>query len=408
MAQRVALNARTIAENTENGPIMGPGKAVAKPTRRGLQALNTNTQTTFGGVRPANNQNNDPRMNKKVVSKKRIPLNVVDENAGVQASSKSAVAGDLKSKWVVGSKIPLPLTRAESMKDIGFSSLALPVSVEDIDAADANNVFLSPEYVNDIYAYLRQLEKSQALRANFLSIQREMTPKMRSVLVDWLINVHHQFKLLPETLYMGIAIMDRFFQCESVTKDKIQLVGVTAFFIASKFEEIYPPDLIDFVSICDQLYSKREIIKMEMIVLRTLKFELGRPLPLHFLRRNSKAAHADPKIHTMAKYLMEITLLDHECSHWDPSLLAAVSLYVTLKVLGEGTGSKWNETIAHYSNYSESQLLPHAAHLCKLIRKSENSKYQNCRKKYSSPKLYQISKSTELASMVIDELAAST
>jgi len=393
---------------------MGPGKALqrngpgeANVARRALLAHNPNTTQTACGGKVANNLNNDGRVIRKGVLKPRIPLNVVDENAGVQPFAKNAVAGDLKAKKAAGSRIPLPLTRSNSLKATGFSSLALPVSVEDIDAADANNVFLSPEYVNDIYAYLRQLEKSQALSADFLSVQREMTPKMRSVLVDWLINVHHQFKLLPETLYMGIAVMDRFFQCESVTKDKIQLVGVTAFFIASKFEEIYPPDLLDFVSICDQLYSKREIIKMEMIVLRTLKFELGRPLPLHFLRRNSKAAHADPKIHTMAKYLMELTLLDHECSHWDPSLLAAVSLYVTLKVVGEGTGSKWNDTIAHYSNYSESQLLPYAAHMCKLIRKAEKSKYQNCRKKYSSPRLYEISKSTELASTVIDDLAAS-
>lgn len=163
-----------------------------------------------------------------------------------------------------------------------------------------------------------------------------------------------------------------------MSKDKIQLVGVTSFFIASKFEEIYPPDLMDFVSICDQLYSKREIIKMEMVILRALKFELGRPLPLHFLRRNSKAAHADPKIHTMAKYLMELTLLDHECSHWDPSLLAAVALYVTLKIFGSSTSSKWNDTIAFYSNYSEKHILPFAAHLCKLIRKAERSKYQVC------------------------------
>lgn len=238
-------------------------------------------------------------------------------------------------------------------------------------------------------------------------MQKEMTPKMRSVLVDWLVNVHHQFKLLPESLYMGVWIMDRFFQAETVSKDKIQLVGVTAFFIATKYEEIYPPDLTDFVAICDSLYSKRDILKMEMVILRTLKFEIGRPLPLHFLRRNSKAAHADPKIHTLAKYLMELTLLEHTCSHWAPSLLAATALYVTLKVLAESPAAPvWTPTLSFFSNYTEQQLLPSAAELCKLISKAEKSRYQNIRKKYTSAKQYAISQLPELDGDYIREMAA--
>ena len=230
---------------------------------------------------------------------------------------------------------------------------------------------------------------------------------MRSVLVDWLINVHHQFKMLPESLYMGIGVMDRFFQVEVVSKDKIQLVGVTAFFIASKYEEIYPPDLTDFVSICDSLYSKRDILKMEMTILRVLKFEIGRPLPLHFLRRNSKAAHADPKIHTLAKYLMELTLLEHTCSHWSPSLLAATALYVTLKVLADKPSvSVWTPTLAFFSNYTEQQLLPHAAELCKLISKADKSRYVNIRKKYSSAKHFAISLIPELDGEYVRSMAA--
>jgi cyclin B len=312
-----------------------------------------------------------------------------------------------------GSKIPKlnPLARSESVCDFnhykkvqGFSGFLIPSDVEDIDANDTQNVLLATDFVNDIYIYLRWLETKQTVKSNFLSIQKEMTPKMRSVLVDWLINVHHQFRLLPETLYLGISIMDRFFQSETVSKDKIQLVGVTAFFIASKFEEIYPPDVQDFVTICDQLYHKRDIIKMEMVILKALRFELGRPLPLHFLRRNSKAAHADTKIHTMAKYLMEVTLVEYECAHWMPSLLAATALYVTLRILGQSF--EWTSTLAFYSNYTENQILPYASLLCCALRKSETSKFQNCRKKYGNSKFMSISKSMDLNSSVIEELVA--
>ena len=175
-----------------------------------------------------------------------------------------------------------------------------------------------------------------------------------------------------------ILIKDLFLQKEVISKDKIQLVGVTAFFIASKFEEIYPPDIKDFVMICDKLYHKRDIIKMELAILKALKFELGRPLPLHFLRRNSKAAHADSRIHALAKYLMELTLVEYDCAHWKPSLLAAVSLYVTLRILADSndTYPKWTQTLEFYSNYTEAELKSSASLVCKMIQKSEKSKFQ--------------------------------
>ena len=67
------------------------------------------------------------------------------------------------------------------------------------------------------------------------------------------------------------------------------MVGVAAMWIASKYEEVYSPGAGDFVSITDNTYTKAEIRQMECQILKVLGFELGRPLPSHFLRRNSKA-----------------------------------------------------------------------------------------------------------------------
>ena len=82
---------------------------------------------------------------------------------------------------------------------------------------------------------------------------------MRSLLVDWLVEVHLKFKLVPETLYLTVNIIDRYLATTEVTRPKLQLVGVTAFFIASKYEEIYPPELRDLVYICDRAYSNNEV-----------------------------------------------------------------------------------------------------------------------------------------------------
>lgn len=82
---------------------------------------------------------------------------------------------------------------------------------EDIDEQDKNNPILVSLYTNDIHDYLRTLEKKFTIKKGYLTGQ-EVTPKMRCVLIDWLVEVHQQFRLMQETLYLTIAIIDRFLQ----------------------------------------------------------------------------------------------------------------------------------------------------------------------------------------------------
>ncbi|KFM81174.1 G2/mitotic-specific cyclin-B, partial [Stegodyphus mimosarum] len=159
-------------------------------------------------------------------------------------------------------------------------------------------------------------------------------------------------------------------------------------FIASKYEEMYAPDIGDFVYITDNTYSKQEIFKMERSMLRKLDFSLSKPLPLHFLRRNSKAGDVDGTMHTLAKYLMEIALLEYELAHYRPSQLAAAALCLSLKLL---TKSEWSDTLKYYSKYSEEDVLPLVQALCAVLLKADSSKHQAVHLKYASSKLHKIS-----------------
>merc|ERR1712088_1258038 len=183
---------------------------------------------------------------------------------------------------------------------------------------------------------MRMLERKQSVKKNYLETSKVtgvILPKMRAVLVDWLVEVHQQFSLLQETLFLAVAILDRYMQAaaEKVPRKHLQLVGVTAMFIASKYEEMYAPELGDFVYITDNAYTQSEIRTMEIKMMEVLKFDLGRPLPLHFLRRNSKAGQVDATVHTMAKYVMELTLVEYSFAHIPPSKLAASALAFSLK-----------------------------------------------------------------------------
>ena len=84
--------------------------------------------------------------------------------------------------------------------------------------------------------------------------------------------------------------------------------------------------------ITDNAYSQAQIRTMEQDIMAVLRFDLGRPLPLHFLRRNSKAGQVDATIHTLAKYAMELTLVEYNWAHVPPSKTAAAALAISLLV----------------------------------------------------------------------------
>jgi len=261
-----------------------------------------------------------------------------------------------------------------------------------MDERHESNCLLCLEYIQDVYIYLKNLEQKIPLCPNFIAQGSEITARKRSILVDWLITVHSHFRLTPETLFLTVVTVDRFLQKEKLTDNYLQLVGITCTFIASKFEEIYPPNLTNFLSICDNLYRKKEILKMEMKILKAISYNLSLPLPIHFLRRFSKAVNADSKLHTLAKYFMELTLVEYDCAHWKPSLLAATSLYVALLIENK---LPWSLTAYYYTQYSENALLPYVSKLCQVILKSRHCPFQSCRKKYSSRKLFETCKEVD-------------
>lgn len=275
--------------------------------------------------------------------------------------------------------------------------------IVDIDEPDVDNPQLVAEYVKDIYKYLQIMERKFRISPTFLE-SKIVTAKMRSVLIDWLIQVHLKFHLLQETLYLCVQIIDAYLQVQDVTKMQLQLVGVTAMFLASKYEEMYVPAIEDFVYMTDNTYTKSEIRLMEISILKALNFMFGKPLPLHFLRRFSKAGCADPKQHTLAKYFMEMSLHDAEFSSMDPSYLAACALCLSFKLLD---GSPWNKTMEYYSTYKLAALRPGMQKLAKLSLKSMelDYKYRAATNKYGAAKFMRISLIPEISGPLMKEVA---
>lgn len=159
---------------------------------------------------------------------------------------------------------------------------------------------------------------------------------MRGVLIDWIIELHYIFQLLPETLYLAVNIIDRFLSKRTVALGKLQLVGVAALFIATKFEEVVSPRLRDLLITADKSLKEEDLLKAERFILQTIDFKLCYPNPLNFLRRASKTEDYDMHSRMLAKYFLEISVVDHHFIGIPPSKVAAAALWLSQRMLDKG------------------------------------------------------------------------
>ncbi|KAK5122025.1 hypothetical protein LTR85_004271 [Meristemomyces frigidus] len=209
------------------------------------------------------------------------------------------------------------------------------------------------EYGDEIFGYMRELETRMSPNPRYMDQQQEIQWSMRAVLMDWVIQVHQRFNLLPETLFLTVNYIDRFLSCKIVSLGKLQLVGATAIFVAAKYEEVQCPTISEIIYMVDGGYSADELLKAERFMLSMLQFELGWPGPMSFLRRISKADDYDLETRTLAKYFLEVTVMDERFVGCTPSFLAAGAHCMARLMLRKGD---WSQAHVFYSNYTYAQL----------------------------------------------------
>jgi len=213
---------------------------------------------------------------------------------------------------------------------------------------------------------------------NYMEGQPDLTWRMRSTLVDWLVGIHWQYKWQAETLLLAVNILDRYLSKKQVDKTKLQLVGATAMLIACKYEQIYTPYIEDFNYLCEEMYTKQQFIDMERNILVTLNFKLGQPSAMTYLRRISKAENYDIATRTIAKYLVESTILSEKFIAFKPSQIAAASILAARRMRSSGP---WDATMEYYSNYNEDVLAPIVDELAAFLH--GNTRYRAIFRKFS-------------------------
>ncbi|XP_029528000.1 cyclin N-terminal domain-containing protein 2 isoform X3 [Oncorhynchus nerka] len=180
------------------------------------------------------------------------------------------------------------------------------------------------------------IERSQ-LRYTFpnADLPRPFTYTTRAILVDWLIQVHEVFHFSEETLYLSVHLLNRCLHQIKVNTAKLQLLGVVCLFLAAKKEECLLPEVSELCFLMENGYSNRQLLRMERRVLTELKFELSHCSPLHFLLLSASIAHCSAKVVWMARYLLELSLLEGQCVVFLAAHLAGAALCLSRRVLQE-------------------------------------------------------------------------
>eukprot|EP01123_Difflugia_compressa_P007740 TRINITY_DN213_c0_g1_i3.p1 TRINITY_DN213_c0_g1~~TRINITY_DN213_c0_g1_i3.p1 ORF type:complete len:372 (-),score=93.40 TRINITY_DN213_c0_g1_i3:333-1346(-) len=275
----------------------------------------------------------------------------------------------------------LPPLRSVTIED---DSIEMGISASKLDESDRDDPQCVVEYVGDIFTYFIQKEISQRINPGFMGIQTDVNEKMRAILIDWMIDVQYSLKLLPETLYLSINILDHFLSLTPIRRDQLQLVGISSMVIACKYEEIFPPECNDFIYISDNITTHDHILHMERIILTTLRFSLTFVSPLDFLRRYSRLANSNYTVHSLCKYLIETMLLDVNMTYYLPSMLAAGSVYLARVMVG--VRPEWTTGLQVMTGYDAVEVRKCALYMNSFVKMVVGSTLKTVRKKYSASK----------------------
>ncbi|XP_072979505.1 G2/mitotic-specific cyclin S13-7-like isoform X1 [Typha angustifolia] len=277
--------------------------------------------------------------------------------------------------------------------------------VHDIDALDAENQLAVVDYVEDIYEFYK-LAESSCRPCEYMESQVEINAKMRAILADWLIEVHHKLELMPETLYLTIYIVDQYLSVETVLRKELQLVGMSAMLIACKYEEIWAPEVNDFICISDKAYSRELILAKEKAILNKLEWNLTVPTPYVFLVRFLKASMADKELEQMVFFFAELGLMHYSMIKYFPSMVAASAVYAARQTLKKDP--LWSTTLERHTGFSEPQLLDCAQHLISFHSSAAESKLKVVYNKYKSPQFGAVALHPPAAKLLVEELKASS
>ena len=221
-----------------------------------------------------------------------------------------------------------------------------------------NTFYIKKEFLTELLIGLKTDEKINLpnYSNNIFKYQdiRNINEKHRAVVVEWLSYVNHYFGLSNETLFLCVNIMDRYISKKIISLDIYQLVGISSYLIASKYEDREAPSIEELIYISKNIYSHTDIVSMEKEILTTLNFEIFSVSPYQFFSYFYIISEINnKKLFHLGHLILEICLLNIEIMSYSQSLLAIGALLIAKKCLEIKGGTN---SIKFFYNYNENEI----------------------------------------------------
>ncbi|KAK4490469.1 hypothetical protein RD792_001146 [Penstemon davidsonii] len=377
-------------------------EAEIRPNRRALRVINQNLGANKRGLQSEANgycdKNAQVQTHRPITRKYAAQMAVSRQQFPEEAKKPKTSSANEFSVWEdiplkdVAKDQPVPMSLEQSELEVNERNQMKEVEMEDIfeetimniDDGDAKDPLAVVDYVDDLYTFYKKMESSSCVSPGYMVQQFDINERMRAILIDWLIEVHHKFDLRDETLFLTVNLIDRFLAKQSVVRKKLQLVGLVALLLACKYEEVSVPVVDDLVFISDKAYTRNEVLEMEKLILNTLQFNMSVPTAYVFMNRFLKAAQSDKKLELLSFFLIELCLVEYEMLKYPPSLLAATAIYTAQSTL-YGIG-QWSKTCEWHTGYSEDELQECSRLIVGFHQNAATGKLTGVHRKYNTSK----------------------
>lgn len=268
------------------------------------------------------------------------------EPADFILQNRSSIESNQRTSEMVNSRemdavktIPIMITSSSSLSTIASANMrnSFPSPVfflgNHIFCFDKEHTQYAGEYIDDIFSNLLTEEREATIKPapDFMERQNEINGTMREILIDWIVDMHWKTHLKPRTLYLMIHIIDTYLSFKQIQRSKFQLLGIAAFLIACKTEEIMVPKMENLLYMTDNAFTKDELVEMESDICKVLNFNFVFPLAFDFYEIDTKLLGFNEEEYFLGLFFIESYLLNKESVKIPGSILAITAAYIVMK-----------------------------------------------------------------------------
>jgi hypothetical protein len=310
----------------------------------------------------------------------------------------------------------------------------LPEGVIDIDSVDNKTLLYDTTYASSIHRSKRQQEtryqnaNNSIIKNGNIGSQTEITPKMRTTLMDWLLEVSDNHKCHVNTYHLAIQIMDHTLSLINVKRGTYQLLGCACLWLAAKLVELHAPQVENLVYAAECCFDTDALISCEQKLIKLFEYKPLMPTRYYFIMRYIKAGQFTLIEENLAIYLIELSLYDITFQKYPMSHVAAAVIHLVLQMMRPITSTKfiqdndnynkkhnivspyliWTPTLKYYTEYEEHLLVPTICHLNHMHMNVETSEFKHIQRKYRDASFHSVARimSQSLKNLRFDSIEA--